>query len=61
MASYKKMSEEASKLQLMKMPNHLRVANFSEDMDYEDWLHDIAYPELSSEVPASHVTGKVEA
>jgi len=61
MASYKKMSEEASKLQLMKMPNHLRVANFSEDMDYEDWLHDIAYPELSSEVPAFHVTGKVEA
>lgn len=46
--AYKNTGEAGSKLDIMPIPNYLRVQNFNPDMDTEDWLNDIRYPDVRS-------------
>merc|ERR1711924_165184 len=41
-------SREAAKLEVAALPAYPRVVNFDKDMEYDDWLHDIQWPNLTN-------------
>ena len=48
MQSYDATAGKAAKLEVAALPAYPRVVNFDKDMEYDDWLHDIQWPNLTN-------------
>lgn len=48
MKSYSEKASEAEQLQIRALPAYLRVQNYSADMDMEDWINDVSFPDFNA-------------